>query len=570
MDRAPTRIRSPRTPDAGLVIHRIVRFHFWIAAALAAIVTATGLIWSTRVAAGADAYGYVSQADLWLRGDLHIDQSFGASVPWPMARWTFAPLGYRPEPDGYRIVPQYSPGLPLLMAAFKAIAGQCAIFWVVPICGGVLVGATYAIGRRAGRPLVGLGAAWLVATSPTVLFMLMAPMSDVPAAAAWAVSVACALGQTPVAALSAGAAAAVAILIRPNLAPLAGVIFLWLLWRGRVRKEPVTTQPALWFLVPAAAGAGAVALINARLYGSPLASGYDLTDGFMLSYVWPNFQQYAEWLASAETPFALAGLGVLALAKAPFWVTDAASDARWLLGGVAAIVWASYLAFVPWDAWWYLRFLLPAWPAMTIAMAAMAAADYRQPSSRRRAVAIVLLAAIGIHGVWQAVRRQAFAVALGESKYVEVAKTVESLTDPDAVIIAAQHSGSIRYYAGRLTLRWDVGDPAWLDRTVDWLIAHGHHPYFVLEPQEIDELRARPGPTNLSARLDWTPMVSFRGGAVTMYDGARRTRDGIPVVQLPARVSHECLMQRPAPGLRNTDSELRTQNSELKTWNSEP
>ena len=65
-----------------------------------------------------------------------------------------------------------------------------------------------------------------------------------------------------------------------------------------------------------------------------------------------------------------------------------------------------------------------------------------------------------------------------------MAKTVESLTGPDDVVISAQHSGSIRYYAGRLTLRWDVGDPAWLDRTVDWLAAHGHHPYFVLEPQE--------------------------------------------------------------------------------------
>ena len=176
------------------MIHRIARAHVWIAAALAAIVISAGLAWNTRVAAGADAYGYVSQADLWLRGNLHIDQSFGASVPWPLARWTFTPLGYRPEPVGYRIVPQYAAGLPLLMAAFKLIAGQCAIFWVVPICGGILVFATYAMGLQIGRPVVGLAAAWLVAASPTQLFMLMAPMSDVPAAAAWAVAAACVLG----------------------------------------------------------------------------------------------------------------------------------------------------------------------------------------------------------------------------------------------------------------------------------------------------------------------------------------------------------------------------------------
>ena len=534
------------------MIHRVVRFHLAIAAALAAVVVCTGLIWSTRVAAGSDAYGYVSQADLWLRGNLHIDQSFGASVPWPLARWTFTPLGYRPEPDGYRIVPQYSPGLPLLMAAFKAIAGQCAMFWVVPLCGGGLVFATYAIGRRIGRPIVGLAAAWIVATSPTVLFMLMAPMSDVPAAAAWAVSIACAMGETPLAAGAAGAAAAIGILIRPNLSPIALIILAWIAWReaGAHRGVVGGAARAVWFLVPTAAGAIAVAVINSHLYGSPFASGYDLTDGFRLSYVVPNLRRYGWWLISAETPFALAGFAALVVPSMRIWRTRASREALFLLGGAAFIVWVSYLLFVPWDAWWYLRFLLPAWPMMTLGTASIAAAVYRTRFAASRATTILILAAIGVSGTWQAVQRDAFSVARGEAKYVEVAKTVESITDPDAVIISAQHSGSIRYYAGRLTLRWDVGDPAWLDRTVDWLAVHGHHPYFVLEPQEVAELRGRYGPTNMSARLDWPPMVSFRGGAITMYDGLRRDRDGTTVAQLPARTSHECLTQKPAPVLR--------------------
>jgi hypothetical protein len=46
-------------------------------------------------------------------------------------------------------------------------------------------------------------------------------------------------------------------------------------------------------------------------------------------------------------------------------------------------------------------------------------------------------------------------------------------------------------------------------------------------------------------------MVSFRGGAVTMYDGVRRTRDGAAVSQLPARASRECLPQKPSPRLRD-------------------
>jgi len=198
-----------------------------------------------------------------------------------------------------------------------------------------------------------------------------------------------------------------------------------------------------------------------------------------------------------ETPFALAGLASLAVPAARVWRTDLSRDAVRLLGAFAAAIWISYLVYVPWDAWWYLRFLLPAWPMMAIGTASLAAAAYRVSLRPLQTLTIVILAGIGINGVMQAVRRDAFAIARGEARYVEVARTVESLTDADAVIISAQHSGSLRYYAGRLTLRWDVGDPAWLDRTVDWLAEHGHHPYFVLEPQEVDELRARYGQTNM-------------------------------------------------------------------------
>ena len=460
---------------------------------LALLVTLIGLRWNTRVAAGADAYGYVSQVDLWLRGNLHLDQSFAASVPWPNPRWSFAPLGYVPAPASQAIVPQYPVGLPLLMAAARLAFGYCAIFWVVPVCGGALVLASYAIGCRVERPAVGLAAAWLVATSPAMLFMLMSPMSDVPAAAAWAMAIACALGGTLMSAVGAGAAAAIAILIRPNLIPLAAIVAVWLATRGATKM--------LAFGAVASIGAIAVGAINARLYGSALRSGYDLTDGFAIAYVWPNIQRYGGWLVSAETPLPLAGLVALAVPSAAVWRTDRARHARWLFAAAAAAVWVFYLLYVPWDAWWYLRFLLPAWPLMAIGAAALAAMATRRGRWRRVAVSAALVA-VGIHGVVEANRRAAFDVSRGEAKYVDVARVVDAVTDPDAVIISAVHSGSLRYYAGRLTVRWDTGDPAWLDRTAEWLAAHGHHPYFVLEMQEIAELRARFGQRSMLARLD--------------------------------------------------------------------
>jgi hypothetical protein len=524
------------------------------AAVLALAVTLIGLVWNTRVAAGADAYGYVSQVDLWLRGNLHIDQSFAASLPWPSARLTMLPLGYRA--DGYRIVPMYPAGFPLMMAAAKLVGGPCAMFWIVPICGGALVLGTYAIGVRIARPAVGLAAAWIVATSPAMLFMLMAPMSDVPAAAAWAVAIACALGDTLFAAASGGAAAALAILIRPNLAPLAAVIAAW---RATGSHEGLTLRAprALLFGAIAAIGLVAVAVINAREYGSPLQSGYDLTDAFAAAFLRPNLQRYVGWLVSVETPLALAGLLALVVPSSTLWRTAAARRAQWLFAAFAAVVWISYLFYVPWDAWWYLRFLLPSWPLMAIGLAALLGrvgqpgqAGPRHVGRFRQLVVAALLFALGVRGVVEARRRETFNVARGEAKYVEVARVVESITDPDAVIISMQHSGSLRYYAGRLTLRWDYGDPAWLDRTIDWLATHDHHPYFVLEPQEIEALRARSGSRSAAARLDWTPMVVFPNGGVRMFDALRRDRGGAPAEQQTRGTIRDCVDQKPSPRLR--------------------
>src|SRR5688572_16166336 len=67
-----------------------------IAVLLAMSSTMVAMSSSTRMAGGADAYGYVSQADLWLRGSLAVQQPWVAEVPWPDAKWTFTPLGYRP------------------------------------------------------------------------------------------------------------------------------------------------------------------------------------------------------------------------------------------------------------------------------------------------------------------------------------------------------------------------------------------------------------------------------------------------------------------------------------------
>ena len=70
-------------------------------APIGAIVAAVAVLWlgvtfGSRAATGADAFGYVSQAYLWLKGDLQIQQPLSREFPWPHPEETFTPLGYRP------------------------------------------------------------------------------------------------------------------------------------------------------------------------------------------------------------------------------------------------------------------------------------------------------------------------------------------------------------------------------------------------------------------------------------------------------------------------------------------
>src|SRR5687767_5143080 len=106
---------------------------------LAASVCVFGLSHGSRAAGGADPFGYVSQAYLWLKGDLIVEQPLSREFPWPHPEETLSPLGYRPGEIRDTIVPSYAPGVPLFMAAFHTIFGSCGPYIVTPLFGALLV-----------------------------------------------------------------------------------------------------------------------------------------------------------------------------------------------------------------------------------------------------------------------------------------------------------------------------------------------------------------------------------------------------------------------------------------------
>ena len=91
----------------------------------------------------------------------------------------------------------------------------------------------------------------------------------------------------------AGIAAAIAILVRPNLVPLAAVLGAWILWRRRDAAEGNRLHDALAFAAGVVPACLAIAWINQSLFGSPLASGYgDAGNLFSVANVWTNVPRY--------------------------------------------------------------------------------------------------------------------------------------------------------------------------------------------------------------------------------------------------------------------------------------
>src|SRR4029079_14450465 len=112
-------------------ITHVVRSHpRRIVGLLAVTLAVQGIVLGTFTAGGSDAYGYVSEAYLWARGTLPRAMPMTIDLPVPNSDQMQAPLGYRVAQQPHTMVPTYSPGLPLMMAA-ALVAGPCGPFFVV-------------------------------------------------------------------------------------------------------------------------------------------------------------------------------------------------------------------------------------------------------------------------------------------------------------------------------------------------------------------------------------------------------------------------------------------------------
>ena len=501
-----------------------------VAAAAAITVTCFGVFNAARGIGGADSYGYVSQAELWAGGRLSYDEPLVREFAGKLEPSAFAPLGYLPTGDGSRMSPIYAPGLPLMMAPFRWLGGREAMFLVVPLLAGLAVWSVYLMGSGLANGTVGAGAAIVLSTSPVfLLYTVVSPMSDVPATACWTFALALVIRNQPRAALIAGLAASAAILIRPNLVPLAGIAAApWLMHavlRSDIRRNAVRCATA--FAIGAVPGVLIVALHNNHLYGSPLLSGQVIVNPpLSLANVPINLTRYVSWLVGTQTYAVLAAvLAPVLLARGQVTGRDTspvATATMWLAFVVAVFV--SYLPFLQVPEWFWLRYVLPAFPPIFVLMCASGSSFLAKYGRDVRILGVALVVAL------VSARTMAFVQGLelnrmgeSEQKYLLVGDHVRTRSPERSVFVSMLYSGTIKYYSGRPIVCYLFIAEDGFDRAIADLVAAGYRPFAVLEESEVDAWKKRFGGRSSLAALDWTPEIDFdHSSGVRIYDLTKR------------------------------------------------
>ena len=492
------------TSDLDAAWSALERHSASIIVAVAMVSAAVSAIFATNSASGADASGYLSEAAQWASAQLFHHDALAVAIG-AVDPWLTTPLGWRPGPELGLQSPTYPPGLPLLMALPHAVGGTAAAALIVTASAAVAVWATGLLASRLAGGAAGVVAALALAATPVFLFQSVQPMSDVPVTAAWMLtwlllSLGPGIGDQGsgrergfTRMVLAGSCCALAVLIRPNLAPLAAIPLFAI---------GAHTRRLVLFSTPVAIAGLALMWLQWQWYGSPLRSGYGTADElFALSNVGPNASRYFSWLLATTPALLMAPVG-MAIA----WrhrLTRA-------LATFGALVVAAYLVYAVFDGWSYLRFLLPALAVAAVFTGIVIAETLRRVPVQWRVIgALAVVLGISAHGVSQARGLETFRLADQQRRVSQVAEFLLTTLPSDAVIVAGEQSGSLRYYTGRSIVRWDSATPDTLASALAALTTEGRAVVIALDAWERAPFRARHGRVS-AVTLDWPP--AFEGG----------------------------------------------------------
>jgi hypothetical protein len=342
---------------------RNIAFYTAAAAALIAILYIYATF-SQQYVGGSDWYGYYQQSLLLKNGNVALETALPASK-YP----AIAPLSFYAV-NG-KVVGQYPPGFPLLMAAAgSAFAGL--EFYVNPALGVLSVILMFlAILSLTGNDKWTAGLfALLWAFFPLTVYGSTYVMSDLPAAFFILLAFYLLKIKKPI---PSALALAFSLAVRPTNV-LFCAVFLPLVYKELNVKQ--RWQYGAWF----GAAGSLYAIYNWLVYGAPWKTGYlDLSNNLSTSFFARNLGFYSGETLLQFTPL-LALLALIALWKKE---KHALFLAAWFLAFlIFYCFWASM-----YEIWWWLRFLLPGFPALFL----LAALGYKR-----------ILTAIRLHFVMRA------------------------------------------------------------------------------------------------------------------------------------------------------------------------
>jgi Dolichyl-phosphate-mannose-protein mannosyltransferase len=423
---------------------------------------------------GADSYGYVS-ASRTIAGGRLIEAA-------PIAEWISAanrlaiasPLGWTPAPDGAGIAPTFPIGTALVMALFTLVGGADAVYFVAPITGLVTLCLVYRLARTWYDAESALFAVALVAWNPLVVGYAKQPMSDMPATMWVTLALLLAVRLSRESAFGAGLAAGAAVITRPALL-VAAVVIPLAAHRGESARQ------RFWI-----AGTGLALMLSIlmaiqnHLFGSPFSTGYGSGAAlFSWSHVGTNLAIFTHHGWEVLGPLFIPGLIIGIFAARP--------ESRGKPLAIFAAVTLPYLFYLPFDHWETLRFLLPGVVPLTILVADGLIHIARLPRKPAvtAAVVIAFLAIVGGRSEILLRKSSVWDIASMEARYPLAGEWINVNTPPTSVVMANQHSGSLRWYGKRQTIRWDFIAPGQLVTTVRELQSHGATVYVALEGDEV-------------------------------------------------------------------------------------
>ncbi len=449
-------------------------------------------------AGGADSSGYLWSARLFRHATLSVPIRVPPGFPLDAVTVSaFVPFGARVRPGTMDLVPTYPTGFPLHIAALNLILPEeAAVTTVLVATLAATLWLLYVLARETGlEPWWALTVCVIFGCSPLVLFIAVQPMSDL-LATCWAeAAVLCAWRarrSRPLAVL-AGVSVGIAMLVRPTnlllMLPIAVAL-------------PFAIRSYAAFATGALPFALFVTIYQTWAYGHPLESGYgDVSVAFSLTHVSRTAAHYLIWLPRLAS-------WLLLCAPAALWAWRGERRRwTWIATAWIAVVFGVYSAYpVTSEAWWTLRFVLPAFPPLIIA----AVTGVRELSRTRLVAGALAVCAVAICTLLL-VRSPQFdayrSMKDGEHAYGEALRVMAMDPSLSSTVLMVQMTGAANYYAPQMRfVRFDELSPAMWEALRRWQSISRQSIGAALFPFERDQLF---GDRDPRFPCEWQPRGSY-------------------------------------------------------------